>query len=144
MPNSKTPESLDTARVLAPPPVIFLGALALGLILQLAWPLSLPIGSLMARVAGGCMTLGGLALSAAVMYYFGKAETPVVPWKETRRLVVSGPYRYSRNPDYVGQALLAGGLGLLFALPWVLLALLPALLIVRYGVIVELPRFGGR
>ncbi|HET7603507.1 MAG TPA: isoprenylcysteine carboxylmethyltransferase family protein [Gemmatimonadales bacterium] len=46
-----------------------------------------------------------------------------------------GPYRFSRNPDYVGQALLTPGLALLVGAPWTLLALVPALLIVRCGVI---------
>ena len=87
------------------------------------------------------MMLGGLALSGAVMYHFGKAGTAVTPWKEARRLVVSGPYSFSRNPDYVGQALFVGGLALLLATPWVFLALLPALLIVRYGVIAREERY---
>jgi len=127
--------------LLAPPPVIFLGALALGLFLQVLWPLSLFGHSLAARIMGGCMILCGLALSGAVMYYFGRAETPVMPWRETGRLVVSGPYRFSRNPDYVGQALLVGGLALLLAAPWVFLVLLPALLVVRYGVISREERY---
>jgi protein-S-isoprenylcysteine O-methyltransferase Ste14 len=67
--------------------------------------------------------------------------TPVIPWRETRRLVVSGPYRFSRNPDYLGQTLVAGGLGLLLTAPWVLLALVPALLLVRYGVIAREERY---
>jgi len=87
------------------------------------------------------MMLGGLALNGAVMYYFARAGTPVITWRETRRLVVSGPYRFSRNPDYVGQALLVGGLALLLAAPWVFLALPPALLIVRYGVISREERY---
>jgi protein-S-isoprenylcysteine O-methyltransferase Ste14 len=136
-----TADAPDTPRVVAPPPVIFLGALVLGLILQQVWPLSLLAGSLAARVAGGCLMLGGLALSGAVMHHFGKAGTPVIPWKETRRLVVSGPYRFSRNPDYVGQAMVVCGLGLLLAIPWVYPALLPALLIVRYGVIAREERY---
>ena len=141
MATSKAPDVPEIPRVLAPPPVIFLGALALGAILQVLWPLSLFAHSLEARVAGGCMVLGGLALSGAVMYYFARAGTPVMPWRETRRLVVWGPYRFSRNPDYVGQALLVGGLALLFAVPWVFLALLPALLILRYGVISREERY---
>jgi protein-S-isoprenylcysteine O-methyltransferase Ste14 len=66
---------------------------------------------------------------------FGRAGTPVTPSSGTSRLVVVGPYRFSRNPDYVGQALLTAGLALLLGAPWALLALVPALLIVRCGVI---------
>jgi protein-S-isoprenylcysteine O-methyltransferase Ste14 len=135
MTHSRTSDAPDTPHVLAPPPVIFLGALALGLVLQVLRPLPLLTHSLGSRIVGGFLILVGLALSGAVMHHFGRAGTPVVPWRETRRLVVSGPYRFSRNPDYVGQALLVGGVGLLLGVAWVLLTLLPALLLVRYGVI---------
>ena len=125
----------DSPHVLAPPPVIFLAALASGLMLQSLRPLELFPHSLTARIAGGCLILGGVALSAAVVHHFARAGTPVTPWRATRRLVVSGPYRFSRNPDYVGQALIVGGLGLLLDVLWVALALVPALVLVRYGVI---------
>jgi protein-S-isoprenylcysteine O-methyltransferase Ste14 len=138
---SKTSDRSDTPHVVAPPPVIFLGALALGLVLHALRPFPLVAPNLSARVLGGCLILGGLALSGAVMRHFGRAGTPVVPWQETRRLVVAGPYRFSRNPDYVGQALVVVGAGVLLAAPWVLLALVPALLVVRYGVIAREERY---
>jgi protein-S-isoprenylcysteine O-methyltransferase Ste14 len=94
-----------------------------------------------ARIAGGCLIVGGLALSGAVVHYFGRAATPVTPRRESRRLVLSGPYRFSRNPDYVGQALVVAGVGVLFAVTWVLVAILPALVVVRYGVIAREERY---
>jgi protein-S-isoprenylcysteine O-methyltransferase Ste14 len=66
---------------------------------------------------------------------FGRAGTPVTPSSGTSRLVVVGPYRFSRNPDYIGQTLLTIGLALLLGAPWALLFLVPALLLIRYGVI---------
>jgi protein-S-isoprenylcysteine O-methyltransferase Ste14 len=75
------------------------------------------------------------------MYCFGRAGTPVIPWKEARRLVVPGPHRFSRNPDYIGQALVVGGLAFLLDIPWMLICLVPALLIVRYGVIATEERY---
>ncbi|HMF97065.1 MAG TPA: isoprenylcysteine carboxylmethyltransferase family protein [Vicinamibacterales bacterium] len=87
------------------------------------------------RTFGGALLVAGLALSALVVRHFRRAGTPVSPRHASRRLVVSGPYRYSRNPDYVGQALVVVGLGLLFDTPWVLVATVPALLVVRYSVV---------
>jgi protein-S-isoprenylcysteine O-methyltransferase Ste14 len=141
MKSSHTVDRPDSPHVLAPPPVIFLGALVAGLILHALYPLPLPVHGLVMRVVGCCLAVAGLALSAAVMHQFGRAGTPVTPWRETRRLVVSGPYRFTRNPDYVGQTLLAGGIGLLFGAPWVLVALVPALVLVRYGVIAREERY---
>ncbi len=130
----------NNAGVIAPPPAIFGAALLAGLGVQRLWPLPLPGGAAM-RAIGAALVVAGLALSILVMRHFGRAGTPVVPWGETRRLVVSGPYRYSRNPDYLGQALVVAGLGLLLAAPWVIVMLVPALLVVRYGVIAREERY---
>jgi protein-S-isoprenylcysteine O-methyltransferase Ste14 len=122
--------------------------LAVGLILQALRPLPLFPHSLAARLLGGCLVVGGLILSGMVVHHFRRAETPVSPLREARRLVLSGPYRFSRNPDYLGQALVTGGLGLALGSGWVLLALIPAMLLVRFGVIAREEqyleeRFGG-
>ena len=139
--SSTTTDRPDTAHVVAPPPLVFLGALAVGLALQARLPLAPFARRAAARVAGGSLILAGLALSGAVMRQFGRAATPVTPWRVTRRLVVSGPYRFSRNPDYLGQALVVGGLGVALEAPWVLPALVPALLVVRYGVVAREERY---
>ncbi|HET7241606.1 MAG TPA: methyltransferase, partial [Gemmatimonadales bacterium] len=115
--------------------------MAVGLVLQMLRPLALFPHSLLARLVGAGLVIVGLALSAAVVLRFRRAETPVTPLQETRRLVCSGPYRFSRNPDYLGQALVTGGLGLLLGSGWVLLMLVPALLLVRYRVITREERY---
>ena len=127
--------------VLAPPPFIFLAALAVGLALDALHPLEFVPRHFVTRLVGGCLVIGGLALSVAVVVHFRRAETPVTPLRETRRLVLSGPYRFSRNPDYLGQAMVTAGLGLLAGSGWVLLALVPALLLVRYAVIAREERY---
>ena len=88
---SKTSDRTDTPRVVAPPPVIFLGALALGLMLHALRPFPLFGPSVAVRVLGGCLILGGLALSGTVMRHFSRAGTPVVPWQETRPARGDGP-----------------------------------------------------
>lgn len=135
MSNSRTSPRPDRPRVFAPPPFIFLGALALGMLLQALRPRPLFLHALALRITGGLLIVGGFALSGAVVRQFRRAGTPVSPRRASRQLVVSGPYRFSRNPDYLGQALVVAGLALLLNAVWVFLALLPALLLVRYGVI---------
>src|SRR5262245_62088091 len=137
MTRSTTDLHFDVPKVLAPPPFIFLGALAVGLLLQALFPKSFLRDEPSLRVVGGLLIVAGLSLSAMVVRYFRHADTPVSPRRPSRQLVVSGPYRLSRNPDYAGQTLVLAGLGLLFNALWVLLAIVPALLLVRYGVIAQ-------
>jgi protein-S-isoprenylcysteine O-methyltransferase Ste14 len=84
------------------------------------WEVSHEPGFL-ARIAGGCLIVAGSAalLSAFVRFVTDGIGTPA-PIAPTKHLVVSGLYRYVRNPMYiaviaviVGQAIVLGDLGLL-------------------------------
>jgi protein-S-isoprenylcysteine O-methyltransferase Ste14 len=126
----------NTAGVIAPPPVLFGAALLAALALRALHPLRLaPPGALWPRLAGLAPIVLGLWLSVRVMRIFGRAGTPVPPSRPTTRLVVTGPYRYTRNPDYVGQALVFVGLALVANSGWALLLLPLVLLVVDYGVV---------
>ena len=57
------------------------------------------------------------------------------PYRETTRFVCTGPYRYTRNPDYIGQTLIYGGIAMGANSWWPLFLLPPALLVIQYGVI---------
>src|SRR5262249_27307522 len=122
-------------RILAPPPFLFGTAFAAGLFADLAFGWGIPCERQIAIIVGAVMVCLGLALSASVVRTFRGAGTPVSARREPRRLVVTGPYRFTRNPDYLGQALVYAGSGLLLNELWILLALGPALIAVRYGVI---------
>lgn len=123
-----------TPRVI-PPPCIFLVALGCGVVAQQYAPVALFARPWAGLLAGGVLTTAGLALSTWVMRCFRRSHTPVSPLRPTRQLVMSGPYRFSRNPDYIGQALVHAGLALALNALWPLLSLLPALALVRYRVI---------
>ena len=64
-------------------------------------------------------TLGGagLMVGMAGVWSFHKARTTVNPWRPqaTSALVVSGIYRWTRNPMYLGLALALAGWGLYLA-----------------------------
>jgi protein-S-isoprenylcysteine O-methyltransferase Ste14 len=53
----------------------------------------------------------------------------------TTALVTVGPFRYSRNPIYMALTLLDVGVALLINALWILLLVIPAVLVLRYGVI---------
>ncbi|MGH2982213.1 MAG: methyltransferase family protein [Solirubrobacterales bacterium] len=118
----------DSSGVRIPPPLIYIAGFALGIGLEAAFPISgLPSAlALLAGLAGGAIWL---VLDGAAMLRFHRARTSMVPVKPTTALVVSGPYRLTRNPMYVGMAFLYAGLALALGMIWSL-ALLPVVLLI--------------
>jgi protein-S-isoprenylcysteine O-methyltransferase Ste14 len=125
----------DHPRLVLPPPVYLGLAIALAVVAQLALPLYW-IDDLPLRIVTGmvcCILAAALALWA--MLRFKDARTHVEPHKPTTALVVTGPYRYTRNPIYLGFLLLVLGLALILANPWALLVLPLLWAALRYLVI---------
>ncbi|CAN5875461.1 isoprenylcysteine carboxylmethyltransferase family protein [soil metagenome] len=130
----------DNPGVVAPPPLIYLAALAAGLLVNSIYPVrSLPRGG--SRVAGLPLVLGGLLIGLLGVREMRRAETNVDPYKPTTAIVERGPYRFTRNPLYVGMTLMYGGFSVLAnALAPILL--LPAVFaIMRRGVIEREERY---
>jgi protein-S-isoprenylcysteine O-methyltransferase Ste14 len=105
----------DSANVRFPPPLIYLGFLVIG-ILAGQW-LGLPgLGAAagVARIAGWVLIGAGLAVNFAGAGMFRRSGTAIIPFKPASRLVTSGIYRWTRNPMYLGMALLYAGIAMLF------------------------------
>lgn len=65
--------------------------------------------SLLWQIVGGAIILGGLALLVLANGRFTRADTGVIPFRGVRQLVTGGVYRLSRNPMYLGMALVLLG-----------------------------------
>jgi protein-S-isoprenylcysteine O-methyltransferase Ste14 len=104
------------------PPILFAGATLIALGLQAALPLPWPGGAWAAVLAMAGVFLGalGIALDLATMLAFRRHQTTVLPHRGATRLIADGPFRYSRNPIYVGKTLLVAGAGLLFGVAWLI------------------------
>ena len=122
-----------TAGVIARPPLLFLGALLLGLASDrlLPFPFTVPGGD---RVAGSLILIG-VALAAAAIRDFTRSATPVPTNKPTRALVTTGIHGWSRNPIYLGLFLVYAGIGIAARSPWALILTLPLAITIRYGVV---------
>jgi protein-S-isoprenylcysteine O-methyltransferase Ste14 len=133
----------DRPGIIAPPPAILGTGLVAGWILHRLSPRFIARGSKAAGVrAAGALTIAlGLLMSAAVMRQFRRAGTTVMPWRPATALVTSGPYRLSRNPDYVGQALVYVGVALVADSIWPLIFFPPLALVLRRGVIEREERY---
>ena len=75
------------------------------------------------------MSFGGVLALACVGLFVMRGKGTGAPFEPPREFVVAGPYRYVRNPMYIGGWLALIGFGLyehslsilLFSLPWLLL-----------------------
>jgi protein-S-isoprenylcysteine O-methyltransferase Ste14 len=127
-------EAADSPGVIARPPLLYLGTLALGIGLDLLLPTSLP-GREPRWVVAGLLGLAGLALLYVCFRRFQAAGTNVPTWMPTTALVISGPYRFSRNPIYLALTAVYLALALAHGSWWPLVLLVPLLIVMRYGVI---------
>ena len=62
---------------------------------------------------GGVLFAGAFALVVWGKRQFDRVGTPVRPFTKTTAIVSSGPFRFSRNPMYLGMVLGLIGIGLL-------------------------------
>jgi protein-S-isoprenylcysteine O-methyltransferase Ste14 len=63
---------------------------------------------------GALVIVAGVAVAVSAARLFERAGTPVVPFERSTALVTDGLYRYTRNPMYLGLALVLLGAWLLF------------------------------
>ena len=126
-----------TAGVIARPPLLFLAAVLLGLVLDrlLPWPFAVPGSGLVRWITASALILVGLALAAAGIHNFSRAATPVPTNQPTRVLVTTGIHGWTRNPIYLGLFLVYGGIGVAARSPWTLILAFPLAVAIRYGVV---------
>jgi protein-S-isoprenylcysteine O-methyltransferase Ste14 len=126
----------DTAGVAAPPPFFFVAGLGAGLLIDRARPAPrLPRGA--RRTLGLPLLAAGVLLIGWAVRTMYQAGTPAPPTQPTVTIVIEGPFRFTRNPIYLGMTLCYIGLTLLSDRLWAL-ALLPAVLAALHrGVVVR-------
>ena len=132
----------EGAQVRFPPPLVFLGAILLGVIVQLkAVPLSFSF-SPATRIAAGLLILAcGVSLVLSARILFLRTGQSPIPWKPTPELILQGPYRFTRNPMYLGVTLFVVGLGLAVNNLWISLFAAPALLAVHFIAVLPEERY---
>ena len=122
------------------PPLIYLTALGLALLLHSVRPISfrgLPAGALI----GAGIVLVAVGLFLASISSFRAAGTPVPGNRPTTTIVCGGPYRFSRNPIYLAFSLLLLGISLWAGTAWLLLTLAAAVGIMNFVVIPREERY---
>jgi protein-S-isoprenylcysteine O-methyltransferase Ste14 len=127
----------DYADVVVKPPILFAGALVLGCLLSWIVPLGpgLGGGNMRSLAAGVALAVAGLALGLFSVREFKQAGTSVVPGEPSTMLIEQGPYKFTRNPIYIGMVILYFGLAVMLTSAWMLLLLIPVLMILQRGVV---------
>lgn len=112
------------------PPLFFGGGFLIGLWLESVKRIQLVHGSAasltLSRV-GWVVTIVGFVIAHWGVLTFFLAGTTMFPFEPASRLVRHGPYRFTRNPMYVGLTVSYIGIALIMNVGWPL-ALLPLVL----------------
>jgi protein-S-isoprenylcysteine O-methyltransferase Ste14 len=127
----------DNSGIRFPPPLIYVSLLILGFVIQFFWPVQLVAPSRvdMIRIAGAIAVVCGFLLMATAIGVFKSVGTSLIPMKPSTALAFTGPYRFTRNPMYLGMLLVSGGIALVSNALWPLLTLPIMVIVVNRTVI---------
>ncbi len=130
----------DKAGVVAPPPLIYIGALVFGLLLNRRFPVAfLPRRA--TRGLGWALLGAGALLLGWFERAMRQADTPTNPYKPVSHVATGGPFRYTRNPGYLSMAMIYAGIAARANALWAILVLPVALLVIQRGVIEREERY---
>ena len=130
----------DKAGIVAPPPLIYLGALVFGLLLNRRFPATF-LPSKITRTLGWPLLSGGVLLLAWFEWALRHAGTPASPYKPVSHVVTEGPFQYTRNPGYLSMTVIYTSIASLANALWAILLLPVALLVIQRGVIEREERY---
>jgi protein-S-isoprenylcysteine O-methyltransferase Ste14 len=105
------------------PPLLFLGCLAGGVLLNIFWPIEFIVPSF--RISLGLFFLFfalAVGLSGSALSQMHRAATPHHPRATPRALVRTGPFRFTRNPLYLALLLVLSAFAVLANSVWLVIA----------------------
>ena len=136
MPNDEQ----DKAGALAPPPLIYLGTLVLGLLLNRRSPTAF-LPRTIARGLGWPLLSAGVLLLGWFEWTIRHAGTTDSPYEPVSHLVTEGPFHYTRNPAYLSMTMIYTAIATLANALWAIVLLPVALLVIQRGVIEREERY---
>jgi len=116
-------QTADSPNAIPWPPLVYSSAMLAAWTLEKAQPwtwLDAGLAALPRSVGAGLFAVGLLIDLWAIMT-LSRHRTTVLPHAGATALVTTGPYRFSRNPIYLGNTLALAGLALLLRWGWLLL-----------------------
>jgi protein-S-isoprenylcysteine O-methyltransferase Ste14 len=130
----------DKAGVLIFPPLMYLLALATGILISYFFPhhfidfsIALPFGII--------ITILGITSLILAASLFRKNKNPVNPSGSTQLIICSGIYKYTRNPMYLGLTIIFIGLSIISNAWFSFIILFPLLIVCQKGIIEREERY---
>jgi protein-S-isoprenylcysteine O-methyltransferase Ste14 len=138
-----TNQAPDNPGVIVLPPILLLATIAFGVVLDWFVPLGILAKlPMVPRLAvGAILFVVGASMLIATRRAFDEAGTNIRPDMPTTALVTSGLFTHARNPAYQGGSLALLGLALMLGSDWIVLLMVPALLLLHYGVVLREERY---
>ena len=93
------------------PPVILLASIVLQIILLFSFPISVDLSSLLGLI----LILSGISLVFVSIRFMRKMKTTFIPDGTPEVLISSGPFKFSRNPIYLGMLTVLVGVAFLMS-----------------------------
>lgn len=128
-------DKAETAQVIVRPPLAWALAIVAGFAARWLVPLPFLPAGLPARWIGAIVFILALGLGVWALGTITRAGSNVPTNRPTTTIVESGPYRFTRNPIYMGMFGVVVGLAIAFDNLWLLVMLVPFVLVIRYGVV---------
>jgi protein-S-isoprenylcysteine O-methyltransferase Ste14 len=110
------------------PPLIYVAAIALSVILGYLFPLpwiGSPLSDILFAV-GWVAAAGAVRIDISAMRTMQRARTTIMPNRGSEHLVTGGPFSFTRNPIYLANTMIMIGVGLISGIAWFLILALIA------------------
>ena len=136
MPNDEQ----DKSGAVAPPPLIYLGTLVFGLLINRRFPTAF-LPRTIARRLGWPLLSAGVLLLGWFEWTIRHAGTTDSPYEPVSHIVTEGPFHYTRNPAYLSMTMIYTAIATLANAFWAIVLLPVALLVTQRGVIEREERY---
>ena len=129
----------DKPDIVLKPPLAALGALAICIVGQALLPASWLniVPPDIAAFLGPFFLVIGFGIAGTAILAFRRAQTNIEPSKPALAVVHSGPYRFTRNPMYIGLLSVHLGLGIILSLDWALVVTIALWVFLHFGVVLR-------
>ncbi len=125
----------DHANVVILPPIALALCVAAAWLVGRIWPAPYLPSGWPRQPVGGALIVLGLMTEFWALILFRRARTSILPIRPTSAIIEAGPYRYSRNPIYLGMFVIVVGAAIALDSLWQFAALAALYVILRWGVV---------